>query len=970
MSSLRLAIKLSLQEEANNINDPTTKNSANKGKKSIKGSKRTAQSSPVSVTSIPKAKASNRRNNKKSPCPTTSTNSQIASLKAERGKGNLSSSKSPAASASKQPKPKIRIRLSIKKQGTNSDCVQNYTKPSVAEGTKKQEDIDTRTIIHKKQSTSTQTLQHQSICKLPSATTAQQKTYSMGARTTTTHSHNSSRVEGVVGNITSSTNDESSRATVSSSSTVATSKFAGQKNIQPSIPPPNSNKQSNSYSSATTQINSVLPPRKITSSASIPPTATMLYVGITLERPETVNFWGLVFTKEKSSHAQINRVTPPTAEGPKVAWSRISQVAPSPALVYRTATTPVTPLDQYESNLAQHFPESCDDIRLRDTGLLVPYVLPGDAIISVNGIPLSAFKTTTQFATYIREQCQRKMILVALRHENVFKAAQKVIETVPKAVGGDTGQDIQSTMGQNVGTQEMTALIATVVKNAWKQISEGSTNNHQKAKRKSSHSTIYAKRPKIAYTNCAFQDGNGNPILYCDNDDSDEEEDPDEGKRISSFVNDEIDKSFHQWLKKRKATWREARPGKYVRYIIDDSDDIYEEGELTVQHDFWLVSGYQSFDQWLAASKTKWTRRYSWHEERRNALQLDCEREVHFPTITSTVDKRTVVNQFESWLGVRKQQWRLERRKRQRHHLERSFAEQDELALASAGADSSGHLHPENNNPNPSSCAVTTNEDRYIDEILENEERRTNETATLQPIPMDITWMFDASLGAPDDAILNIMTYLSPSDHGNLLCLSYTSNACFKLRSEMWKALCPSHWTLPRRPRKSFAALYITKIREEEEASRKRSDDLLLKASTIIEKGDQLIKFKQLITKAEKNFQFSINYTSGVVLERNSLLNLAVIEQRHKITKWLIEEKAADIEACDRGQFTPLMNAAWAGDKYMVRYLLAKGCDRVKVGYNHSSQGLAPPTFEGLNAEGWARKRKYVEVAELIRLGL
>ena len=106
-----------------------------------------------------------------------------------------------------------------------------------------------------------------------------------------------------------------------------------------------------------------------------------------------------------------------------------------------------------------------------------------------------------------------------------------------------------------------------------------------------------------------------------------------------------------------------------------------------------------------------------------------------------------------------------------------------------------------------------------------------------------------------------------------------------------------------------------------------------------------------------------------MVEERNSLLNLAVIEKRHKISKWLIEEKGADIESFDRGQFTPLLNAAWNGDKYLVRYLLAKGCDRRKVGFNNSSQGLAPATFEGLTPEGWARKRGHDEVAELIQLG-
>jgi len=105
------------------------------------------------------------------------------------------------------------------------------------------------------------------------------------------------------------------------------------------------------------------------------------------------------------------------------------------------------------------------------------------------------------------------------------------------------------------------------------------------------------------------------------------------------------------------------------------------QGEVTVQHDFWLASGYQTFDQWLAASKTKWARTYSWHQERKNALQLDCEREVH---LNSNISQ----HQFENWLGVRKQQWRLERRKRQRLlGKESSFAEQDDSMKVAAGGD-------------------------------------------------------------------------------------------------------------------------------------------------------------------------------------------------------------------------------------------------------------------------------------------
>jgi hypothetical protein len=103
--------------------------------------------------------------------------------------------------------------------------------------------------------------------------------------------------------------------------------------------------------------------------------------------------------------------------------------------------------------------------------------------------------------------------------------------------------------------------------------------------------------------------------------------------------------------------------------------------------------------------------------------------------------------------------------------------------------------------------------------------------------------------------------------------------------------------------------MYITKIRAEEEASRKHSDDLLVKAGAIIDKGDLLTKFEKLVVKAERDFSFNVNYTSGTVLERNSLLNWAVINKRKNIVKWLIEEKHSDIESCDRGNFTPLLNA-------------------------------------------------------------
>ena len=65
-----------------------------------------------------------------------------------------------------------------------------------------------------------------------------------------------------------------------------------------------------------------------------------------------------------------------------------------------------------------------------------------------------------------------------------------------------------------------------------------------------------------------------------------------------------------------------------------------------------------------------------------------------------------------------------------------------------------------------------------------------------------------------------------------------------------------------------------------------------------------------------------------------------------------------------------LINAAWGGDKHLVRFLLMHGADRNKVGTGHYTEALAPSDFAGHTAEGWARKKGHDDVAELIRVGL
>lgn len=65
-----------------------------------------------------------------------------------------------------------------------------------------------------------------------------------------------------------------------------------------------------------------------------------------------------------------------------------------------------------------------------------------------------------------------------------------------------------------------------------------------------------------------------------------------------------------------------------------------------------------------------------------------------------------------------------------------------------------------------------------------------------------------------------------------------------------------------------------------------------------------------------------------------------------------------------------LINAAWGGDKHLVRFLLQHGADRSKVGTGHYTEALAPSDFAGLTAEGWARKKGHEAIADLIRVGL
>lgn len=368
------------------------------------------------------------------------------------------------------------------------------------------------------------------------------------------------------------------------------------------------------------------------------------------------------------------------------------------------------------------------------------------------------------------------------------------------------------------------------------------------------------------------------------------------------------------------------------------------------EREFWKIRRFPTFAHWLVDSTKKWKRTYSWNLRKRKQFEMESEKEVSLPYDPNDPEYTAT---FHKWLRVRKSQWKIYLRKRQRQKVEES---------SEKGASNLGINHE------ATVPGTRTNfEDVYIDMLLEEKEKIQRDLKN-QP-PLDVSFLFDASLGS-DDLVGYIVSFLHPLEHWKLLFISKSTGEGMRMREAMWKSLCPSHWTLPKKPRKPWYLIYINKTREEEDQRRKLSDDVLVRAQDIILKGDHVGKIEKLVNISEKKFNFSIDYTSCVVLERNSLLNIAVIYNRHKIVRWLIETKDANIETSDRGQFTPLINAAWAGNKCMVCYLMRKGASRTAQGTGHYTTGLAPYDFKGLTAEGWARKRGYDNVAEVIRLGL
>lgn len=255
-----------------------------------------------------------------------------------------------------------------------------------------------------------------------------------------------------------------------------------------------------------------------------PPPAPMTFVGITLERSESAHTWGLIFVKEKGGHALIVRVITPKSEGPVVKWCQITNTVPNPSVVYRTTMTFNMTLEQYEALIVQNFPPPLDSNKIRQGNPLVtPCLMPGDAILSVNGIPVSAFDAG-QLALFIRNHCKRRMIIMAMRHEEVVMKAAQIPMHPPSIIQHQQPPDSKAVTDQS----------SAVIREAWRclltsrGVAQQQHQNNQAKRKFSQPRAKVVKRPKIEYCNVAFQNGDGKPIPYCDNDESD----PDDGERI------------------------------------------------------------------------------------------------------------------------------------------------------------------------------------------------------------------------------------------------------------------------------------------------------------------------------------------------------------------------------------------------------------------------------------------------------
>jgi len=367
--------------------------------------------------------------------------------------------------------------------------------------------------------------------------------------------------------------------------------------------------------------------------------------------------------------------------------------------------------------------------------------------------------------------------------------------------------------------------------------------------------------PGNEITNAETESAKNQPLPFSDNFDFD----PFDGSRAKDFIVPVDYSNWKRWLISRKRSWR----SKWNVYEVEsaesqfDSDQCQQDRlESSVRCDFW-ADRYSSFDVWLAVSTIKWKKSYSWNTKKRKRIQQECEAVVHFP---SSDEPHTANLELANWLHVRKNQWRLLRRRRQRQIDDAGASATAALDNMKVAPPSSFLASADTPSPDSQKALVHLSGDLlHIDALLEEEERKKKMQTKmrLERAPIDISFLFLPSSGCPDDVVAHCIQYLEPFEHGKLLCINKKLATGLKSRSGTWQQLCPSRWSLPRRPRKPWHEMYLYKLRLEATSSRKQWDDLVSRISEVLLKGDQLKVVQKLIHQAENKFSFTVDYCSG-----------------------------------------------------------------------------------------------------------
>jgi hypothetical protein len=687
---------------------------------------------------------------------------------------------------------------------------------------------------------------------------------------------------------------------------------------------------------------------------------SMFVVAIHLERSSVTRPWGLRLSSDGGDRLFLTH----SASGVDVSeqWSHVAPVGRKEEQedfiksVY--ATTSVKECKNHAQDYSQQLWRAAAKGKVSSSAALQSHrrLYPGDLFLAIDGHTMSSFGSMIAVTNHLKSA--QNVCLVVARHSKPMLTA--VSSSSPHAKSESHSADVSGR-----------------INSAWKQImplSEDELFRHQSNEESSVKRMLFTKPLPVIHRNPLFKDQDGQHLTfddYCTV--------SDDGTGSEYFL--PPIENFQEWLVKRKATWRRRykpymHPGEIHKrkqhvckkntvapVATDTACEDDDRFSSSVAVDFWSQQGFVSFGEWLSSRVVQWKFSYSWNQKKRKRIQEECEKVVHISDEP---------RQFEHWLSIRKRQWRLQRRKRQRLKTEGRVDGNSKTYVSSESFSLPRSLEETVEKAVPVTINLLNIDNKelvFMDKIIEAEEAERQKLAQKKRSLIDLAKFFDASNGIPDDIIVRCFEYFERREHVKLLAINKGTSVSLQKREDVWKSLCPKRWILPRRPRKPWHALYCDRLKREYEQRQKIWDDLLVKCAAILDSSDSLSKIEKMVTNAEISSGFDVNYVSGVVCERNSLLNLAVIHKRHKVTKWLVDTKNADIETYDRGSFTPLLNAAWEGDRNLVRFFLQRGSNRNVKGTQHYSKGIAPPGFEGMTAEQWANERGHSDIAKLIRLG-